>query len=63
MTPAAGSGCERMRLNMPRALKLPPSCRCSSFSHSSATGRPNALPGSRSKGVCRMSLRMRVAAA
>jgi hypothetical protein len=36
-----------MRLNMPRALKLPPTCNCSSFSQTSAQRRPIAAPGAR----------------
>jgi hypothetical protein len=59
----AGTGSERMRLNMPRALKLPPTCRCSSFSQTSARSRPSARPGRRHSGVRRTSPAMRAAAA
>jgi hypothetical protein len=62
-TPAAGIGSERMRLNMPRALKLPPICRCSSLSHNSATSIPSAAPGRRHSGVRRTSPAMRCRAA
>ena len=44
-TPASGSGFERMRLNMPRALKLPPTCSCSSLSQSSAQSMPSSAAG------------------
>ena len=52
-----------MRLNMPRALKLPPTCRCSSLSQSSAQAMPSARPGRRSSGVRRTSPAMRARAA
>src|SRR3982751_3017454 len=48
---------------MPRALKLPPTWRCSSLSQSSAQSTPSSAPRRRSKGVRRMSPRMRCWAA
>ena len=54
ITPLAGMGLESRRLSMPRALKLPPTCRCSSFSQTSAQSTPNAAPGSFHSGVRRM---------
>ncbi len=56
-TPAAGIAFDRIRLNMPRALKLPPTCRCSSLSQSSTQSMPSWPPSMRSSGVRRMSAR------
>src|SRR3982751_743723 len=54
-TPAAGTVFARMRLNMPRALKLPVTWRCSSFSQSSAAATPSSAPAIRTRGVRRTS--------
>jgi hypothetical protein len=51
ITPLAGIGLASRRLSMPRALKLPPTCRCSSFSQTSAQPMPRALPGRFQSGV------------
>ena len=53
MTPAAGIGPASRRLSMPRALKLPLTCNCSSLSQTSAHGSPRAAPGKRISGVRR----------
>jgi len=51
ITPPAGMVFASKRLSMPRALKLPPTCKCSSLSQTSAHGRPSAAPGSFHNGV------------
>ena len=42
ITPAAGMRLASSRLNMPRALKLPETCNCSSFSQTSKCGAGQA---------------------
>jgi hypothetical protein len=51
-TPAAGSGRRRMRLNMPRALKLPPTLQVFELQPHLGQSSPSAAPGSRHSGVC-----------
>ena len=53
ITPLSGTGLASKRYSMPRALKLPPTCKCSSFSQTSAQSTPRATPGKRSSGVLR----------
>jgi hypothetical protein len=53
ITPLSGTGLARRRYNMPRALKLPPTCRCSSLSQTSAQSTPRDLPETRISGVVR----------
>ena len=53
MTPLSGTGLASRRYSMPRALKLPPTCRCSSLSQTSAQSTPRDRPLRRSSGVVR----------
>jgi len=54
-TPLSGMSLASSRFIMPRALKLPLTCMCSSLSHTSAPGTatPNAAAGSFHNGVSR----------
>ena len=53
MTPLAGIALASSRLSMPRVLKLPATCNCSSLSQTSAHPSPKAAPGSFHSGVRR----------
>ena len=53
ITPLAGMVLDSRRFSMPRALKLPATCRCSSFSQTSPPRKPNWAPGSFHSGVWR----------